>query len=108
MIRKKVLHINWAGSIGGAERALFQLVKAQQTLSPSYEPVVAFAQTGSYYDQLISQLGCEVIDLGLKTDWQLHEALRIRRIFREFPIHHFHSAEISLMVSSLLLSLIHI
>lgn len=96
-----VLHIVWSGDIGGAERAIYQLVRAQQRLS-TYKPAVAFAQRSGYYAGLIKGLGCEVLDLGLEKDRQLHEAARVARSIRRFKVHHFHSPDITPMLASML------
>ncbi len=67
----KFLHIKWSGGIGGAERALYLLVKSQLERS-DYLPAVAFAQPGGYYYDEIKKLGCEVIDLHLSRDCLLY------------------------------------
>ena len=48
----RILHILWHGEIGGAERAVYQLVR-EQLRDPDLEPAVAFAQPGGYYSEQI-------------------------------------------------------
>lgn len=95
-----VLHINWSGGIGGAERALYQLVKSQLAHS-QYRPAVAFAQAGGHYYQRIVALGVPVIDLNLRSDKQIHKIPAIRRQLAPYTLHHFHSAELTIMAASL-------
>lgn len=100
-MKPEVLHILWSGNIGGATRAVFQLVRSQVQLS-RYSPVLAFAQDSGFYAQEARQLGCEVINLELASDKHIHRAWRLKKIFERYPIHHFHSAEITSMLASIL------
>lgn len=102
-MKPQVLHVLWSGNIGGATRAVFQLVRSQVHLS-RYSPVLAFAQNSGFYAQEAQQLGCEVINLELTSDKYIHQARRLKRIFERYPVHHFHSAEITSMLASVLSS----
>jgi len=96
-----VLHILWSGSIGGAQNAVYQLVQAQIQRS-KFLPVVAFAKTQGVYFGKIKALGCEILDLNLSSDKYVHSLLRLQKVLRLYPIHHFHSAELTLTLSSIL------
>jgi len=100
-MEKKVLHILWSGCIGGAARAVYQLVQSQMKNS-KFVPAVAFAQGRGYYYEETKKLGCEVIDLGLRSDRNIFNVWRVKGILHQFQIHHFQSAEITLMLASIL------
>jgi len=97
----KILHVLWTGSIGGAQRAVYQLVQAQLR-SSRFIPSVAFAvPSGHYYDK-IRTLGCEVLSLPLRSDRNPLRAMRVKPALKHFPVHHFHSAEVTISVASIL------
>jgi len=91
----------WSAGIGGAERAVFQFIRSQ-TQRSRYRPAIAYSQSQGFYGDEIRSLGVEVIDLGLKTDKSFPQSLRIRKLMARFPIHQFHSAEITPMLASVL------
>jgi glycosyltransferase involved in cell wall biosynthesis len=96
----KVLHLLWNGEIGGAERAVVQLVKEQMRDS-SLAPALAFGNgTGVVWEQA-KQLGCPVIDFGMKSGRQLFRLPEVARQLSEYDIHHFHFPMLGLMLSSL-------
>ena len=95
----KVLHVLWNGEVGGAERAVCQLIRAQQAYSSS-EPSVLFAQARGPYVELFRSLGCDVRVLGLTHNRALWRLPDIVRALEGFDIHHFHSAEPLLMAAS--------
>ena len=97
----QVLHCMWSGGIGGAERAVFQFIRSQIQRS-HYRPAIAYSRAQGFYGDEIRSLGVEVIDLGLKSDISFTQALRIRKLIARFPIHQFHSAEITPMLASVL------
>lgn len=91
----RVLHVMWNMEIGGAERALFQLVREQRA-----QGIVADVVVGSragYYGRLTRDLGAEVHELGQRHTYDLSMAARARSVAREYSAVHFHSAELGLM-----------
>jgi glycosyltransferase involved in cell wall biosynthesis len=95
----RVLHCLWAGEIGGAERAVYQLVR-EQIRDPSLEPALLFAQARGQYASAAFSLGCSVVDLALSSGRALHRIPTIADSLRDFDIHHFHSAEPLVMLGS--------
>ncbi len=95
----RVLHVVWSGGLGGAERAIYQLVRAQRA-DDRTAPAIMFAQPRGPYFGLARSLGCEVrvLELAHNRDlWRLH---KIARQMQGFDVHHFHSAEPLLMAAS--------
>jgi glycosyltransferase involved in cell wall biosynthesis len=99
--RLRVLHCLWTGEIGGAERAVYQLVR-EQIRDSSLEPAILFAQGRGHYWSAANSLGCPVIDLALWHGHALREVRQIATRMRDFDVHHFHSAEPIVMLSSIL------
>jgi glycosyltransferase involved in cell wall biosynthesis len=95
-----VLHCLWSGAIGGAERAVFQLVR-EQLRDPGLEPAFLFAQGGGLYWQRAHSLGCPVLNLNLPHSHALRALPAIVDAMRPFAVHHFHSAEPLLMLGSM-------
>jgi glycosyltransferase involved in cell wall biosynthesis len=95
----RVLHCLWHGEVGGAERAVEQLVRAQLR-QPSVEPSLLFGQRGGLYWERAQDLGCPVITLDLPHGHAVSDIPAAASAMRPFDIHHFHSPEVSLMVSS--------
>jgi glycosyltransferase involved in cell wall biosynthesis len=97
----RVLHCLWHGEIGGAERAVEQLVRAQLG-DPEIEPAVLFGQPGGLYWERAQELGCPVVTLELPHGHALSSLPSSAAAMQGFDVHHFHSPEVSLMLSSLL------
>src|SRR5438093_13268873 len=95
----QVLHCMWSGAIGGAVRAVFQFIRSQSQRS-RYRPAIAYSRAQGFYGEEMRRLGVEVIDLGLKSDISFPQSLRIRKLMARFPIHQFHSPEITPMLAS--------
>jgi glycosyltransferase involved in cell wall biosynthesis len=98
--RINVLHFLWNGETGGAERAVYQLVRGQLA-SARVEPAIAFAQGRGPYWQAATELGCAVIDLEVPRGNSFTCLPRMARMMRPYDLHHFHSAEPVLMSASL-------
>lgn len=96
----KVLHTMWQGTIGGAERAVYQLIRSQIDYS-DFRPTVAYAQGQGYYADRCRQIGCTVIDLSIARARHLWTAARIKKEFSKFDIHHFHAFEPPMVLGSL-------
>ncbi len=99
MIERSVLHLLWTGRIGGAERAVYQLVKCM-VADDSSRVAVAFGRAEGPYARSVTELGCEVIDMGMRSGSDLPKALKHVARMRDFDIHHFHSVEPTLMIAS--------
>src|SRR5438093_7290755 len=97
----QVLHCMWSGEIGGAERAVFQFIRSQ-TQRSHYRPAIAYSRAQGFYGDEVRKLGVEVIDLGLHSDLSVIEARRIKKLISHFEIHHFHAAEVTPMLASVL------
>jgi glycosyltransferase involved in cell wall biosynthesis len=95
----RVLHVLWSGELGGAERAVYQLISAQHA-GGAVEPSVLFAQARGPHVELSQELGCEVIGLGLRGNHSVARVPAIARRIGGFDVHHFHSAEPLLMAAS--------
>lgn len=96
----RVLHCMWSGDIGGAERALYQLLR-EQLRDPTIEPAILYGNARGPYAERARELGVEVIDLGLPNGRAIGRVGAIRAAMRPFDLHHFHAAEPLLMVASL-------
>jgi glycosyltransferase involved in cell wall biosynthesis len=96
----RVLHVIWSGELGGAERAVYQLVRAQRAHG-HIDPAVMFAESGGPYVELARSLGsCEVHVLDLASNREVRRLREIARRMEGFDVHHFHSAEPLLMAAS--------
>jgi glycosyltransferase involved in cell wall biosynthesis len=95
----RVLHVLWSGELGGAERAVYQLIRAQHATG-AVEPSVLFAQARGPHVELAQAVGCDVIELGLRGNHSVARLPAIARRIGGFDIHHFHSAEPLLMAAS--------
>jgi glycosyltransferase involved in cell wall biosynthesis len=85
--------------VGGAERAVYQLVR-EQLYDPSLAPALLFAQGRGLYWEYARTLGCPVITLELPHGHALRDLRRSTDAMRDFDLHHFHSAEPLLMSAS--------
>ncbi len=97
----RILHCLWHGEIGGAERAVYQLVR-EQLRDPRLAPGLAFGQGGGLYWEAARELGCPVLTFGLRSDRELTRIPAMMRRMREFDVHHFHSANVSILCASAL------
>lgn len=94
-----VLHCLWNGETGGAERALYLLVREQQA-DPELSPALVYGQARGPYADAIRELGVPVIDLGLRHSRQVSRIPAIARAMRDRGLHHFHSPELLMMAAS--------
>jgi glycosyltransferase involved in cell wall biosynthesis len=96
----RLLHVLWSGRIGGAERAVYQLVR-QQISDPDLDVGVLFATREGAYHEAVRSLGCEIVTLELPNARAVRAIPRAAHAMSSFDIHHFHSAEPVLMLASL-------
>lgn len=99
-MRHRVLHFLWSGGIGGPPRAIYQLAK-EEVAQGEWDVGVAFGRAQGIYAEALKALGCEVIDLKMRTGADICSALRAVKDLQRFDIHHFHSLELGQMVASL-------
>jgi glycosyltransferase involved in cell wall biosynthesis len=100
-IRVRVLHCLWHARIGGAERAVYQLIAAQAR-TDDLEPGLLVAQPGGEYFERVRDLGVPVIPVGLAGGADPRAPVLASRAMRGWDVHHFHSAEPALFSASLL------
>ncbi len=95
-----ILHVLWKGDIGGAERAVYMLIR-EQLHDPMLKPAILFAQSGGLYQESIQQIGCQVITLDIPRAYAIENLPKIVAAMKPFDIHHFHIAEPVLKLASL-------
>ena len=91
----RVLHVMWNMEIGGAERALFQLVREQRAQGIAADVVVGRA--AGFYGERTREVGAQVFELHQRGTFDLSVAERARAIAGNYAVVHFHSAELGLM-----------
>lgn len=94
-----VVHVLWNGEIGGVQRAVYQLALYQHK-AEDRSVGLAFGQATGHYCQLAVSAGIPVIDFDLSDGMDWYAAIRARKHLSRFAIHHFHAAELPLMVAS--------
>ena len=99
-MKHSVLHFLWSGAIGGAPRAVYQLVR-EQSARDEWRVGIAFGRAQGTYAQMLRELGCEVIDLDMRSGADILSALRHVGRLREFDIHHFHALEVGQIAASI-------
>jgi glycosyltransferase involved in cell wall biosynthesis len=97
-----VLHVVWSLSIGGAERAVYQLALGQRHAGTDVG-LLAASDPGFYGERLRTD-GIHVESLGQRRGYDLPAAARGRRLFSDWDIVHFHGAEPPLMFAAALTS----
>ena len=85
--------------MGGAERAVYQIVREETALG-EWEVAVAFGCAEGPYFEALSAMGCEVVDLGLRSGADLRRARATADALSLFDLHHFHSLEPSQLLAS--------
>jgi|GEM_PF-1421491 len=91
----RVLHVLWTMEIGGAERALFQLVREQRARGIHAD--VLLGATAGLYGERTRELGAMVHELGMSGPFDFAKGNAAREIMPGYDIMHFHSAELGLM-----------
>lgn len=86
-----VLHLLWDGQIGGAQRAVYQLVREQLRRGTCVG--VAFAQCTGFYAESLKELGCPVISLGASGGTDIRVLPRAVRAIDGYEVHHFHAID---------------
>lgn len=91
----RILHVLWTMEIGGAERALYQLVREQRRHGLHADVLVG--RHAGYYGERTREIGAEVIELGQRGTFDFSSSARAREVMRRYDAVHFHSAELGLM-----------
>ena len=93
--RPTVLHVLWSLDIGGAERAVYQLVREQ--LRSGMRADVLVASHAGFYGELARKEGAVLHELGQQRALDVRRALKAASIIRCYEIAHFHGREPLLM-----------
>ncbi len=96
----RVLHCVWSGHVGGAQRAVYQLVR-EQLREGSVAPGVLFGQSGGpYWDRMVA-LGCPTLDAQLPSGRSFSRVGAVAELMRPFDLLHFHGTEPVYIMASL-------
>ena len=90
-----VLHVLWEMDHGGAQRAVYQLLREQ--LKRGTEADVLVGSHGGFYGSLCAEAGAKVYELGQKGAVDIVSARAAGGILRQYPIVHFHDPEVALI-----------
>ena len=95
MPSERILHVLWHMDIGGAERALYQLVREQRR--HGFEADILLGSHAGFYGEKARETGATVIELAQKHNLDMSVAPRVAEILGGYDLIHFHGAEIGLM-----------
>jgi glycosyltransferase involved in cell wall biosynthesis len=87
----RVLHVMWRMSIGGAERAVFQLVREQRRRGIEADLVVASER--GYYGEEAAESGARVHVLGCRSALDVRRSRALTSLASEYKIVHHHGIE---------------
>jgi glycosyltransferase involved in cell wall biosynthesis len=90
-----VLHVMWSMEIGGAERAVYQLVREQRRAGIRAD--VLLCRGGGLYAGCCRDVGAVVHELGQRRAADLRVAARARALLTDYEIAHFHGPELALI-----------
>jgi glycosyltransferase involved in cell wall biosynthesis len=88
---RSILHVLWNMDIGGAERAVYQLVREQRRHDDAADVLVA--SNKGFYGERSREAGATVIELRQRSALDAAAARSARSIFERYEIVHFHGAE---------------
>jgi glycosyltransferase involved in cell wall biosynthesis len=97
-INVRVLHVMWRMSIGGAERAVYQLVREQRRRGT--EADIAVASEIGIYGERSREAGAVVHELGCRRALDLTGSRRLTRLADGYDIVHHHGIEPLLIAAS--------
>ena len=95
--KSPVLHVMWRMRIGGAERAVYQLVREQRRRGVPAD--VAVASDPGLYAERLNDTGATVHHLGCRTAWDIGRSLRLSEIGKRYAIVHVHGIEPLLIIA---------
>lgn len=84
----RILHIGGKMSIGGAERAIFQLIQAQR--AAGYGADLLAALSNGYFAQKVNETGAKVFEIRMRKAWDISVKKRFLEIIRNYDGIHFH------------------
>jgi glycosyltransferase involved in cell wall biosynthesis len=96
--RMSVLHVMWRMSIGGAERAVYQLVREQRERGVDAD--VAVASEVGLYGERVRETGARVYELGCRGALDVRRSRGLTRLAGEYDIAHHHGVEPLLLAAS--------
>lgn len=91
----KILHISHSMKIGGAERALYQLIRGQ--LQRGLEPALLILSKGGYYAEKTAELDVQVYELNQSSGFDTSVKQRFCDIALQYDIVHFQTQSPLLM-----------
>lgn len=91
-----VAHLTWSGEIGGIERLVRDL--AAQQIRDGLAVTVAFGQARGPFVEELREAGARVMDLQLKSGWDLRPSriVRAARALRSVDVVHMHGFNVAL------------
>ena len=92
---ERILHVLWHMDIGGAERALYQLVREQRRKGIPAD--ILLGSHAGFYGEKARECGAEVTELGQKHNLDMSVARRVSALLERYDLIHFHGAELGLM-----------
>jgi len=92
---KKILHIAWQMTIGGLERAIYQLIRAQRDAGIRADLLVA--SVAGFYGKKTRGAGAKIFELGQSSGMDLFIKNKFLNIIENYDILHFHAASPVLM-----------
>lgn len=95
MPSERILHVLWHMDIGGAERALYQLVREQRR--HGIESDILLGSHAGFYGEKAREAGATIFELSQKNNLDMSVAPRVSEILQGYDLIHFHGAEIGLM-----------
>lgn len=87
----RILHVMWTMSIGGAERAVYQLVREQRLRGIDADVVVAHSP--GLYGERVAGTGAIVHELRCRNALDVVSSRRLTSLARRYDVVHFHSIE---------------
>lgn len=93
--RGRIVHVLWNMEVGGAERAVYQLVREQRRRGA--EADVLLCSGGGLYAELTREAGATVHELGQRRAADVRVAGRAREILQSYDVAHFHGLEPALV-----------
>jgi glycosyltransferase involved in cell wall biosynthesis len=94
---RRVLHVMWRMTIGGAERSVFQLVREQRARGIAADVLVG--KELGLYGRRLERMGVCTYELRCRHAIDVSRAFRARRIAKDYRVVHFHGLEPVLMAA---------
>src|SRR6187549_3118347 len=92
MTKIRVLHILWSAGIGGIEKLVYDLAKAQQQHGNVQVEVMVCKDGGRYIDKFRREnIPCHILGMKRAIDFSPAKASKIKNLFKRFNVLHFHS-----------------